>query len=189
MNIIEVNRDPSRRDLFWFAVMLFVFAAVLGGLVMFKGGEGLAGVSIILATAWLLSLFFNPAEKKTQLLGILLPSLCAAISWPVAKGIVGKAEMAITVSSIGTCAAVAAWVFPVFARKVYLGWMLAALPIGWSISHGLLAVLYYMIVTPIGLIMRIVGRDPMHRHIEKERDSYWVQRPSSIETSRYFRQY
>ena len=189
MDIIEVNREPSRRDLVWFAVMLLIFAAVLGALVRFKGGEGLAGVSIILAVAWLVSLIFNPADKKIQLLGILLPALCGAIGWPVAKALVGRMEMAITVFSIGSCAAAAALIFPAFARKVYVGWMLAALPIGWSISHALLAVLYYLVVTPTGLIMRIVGRDPLHRRIESERPSYWVRHPSSIETSRYFRQY
>ena len=189
MDMIEVNRDPSRRDLFWFAVMLFGFAALLGGLVMFKGGEGLAGVSIILATAWLVSLIFNPAEKRTQLLGVLLPALCAAIGWPVAKGLLGKSDMAITIFSIGTCASLAALIFPAFARKLYLGWMLAALPIGWSISHALLAVLYYMVVTPIALIMRMLGHDPLNRRIDKTRESYWAQHPSSIESSRYFRQY
>lgn len=81
--------------------------------------------------------------------------------------------------------------FPDFLRPIYLGWMVLAFPIGWCVSHLLMAMTFYLIVTPIGLIMRLVGYDPMHRHFDRSAATYWQRHdPSHREDlERYFRQY
>ncbi len=35
---------------------------------------------------------------------------------------------------------------------------------------------FYLIVTPTGLMLRILGRDYLSRKIDNETDSYWVSR-------------
>jgi hypothetical protein len=72
---------------------------------------------------------------------------------------------------------------------MYIGWMYLAFPIGWTVSHVLLAVTYYLVLTPIGLIMRAVGRDPMRRRLDPEAKSYWIEHRPDRDPSRYFRQY
>jgi hypothetical protein len=60
-------------------------------------------------------------------------------------------------------------------------------PIGWTISHVLMAD-YYLVVTPIGLIMRALKRDPMQRAFDRQAEA--VDRPPKDEnTGRYFRQF
>ena len=44
---------------------------------------------------------------------------------------------------------------------MFLGWMYAAFPIGWTISHLLLLAVYYFVLTPVGLALRLTGRDPV----------------------------
>ena len=39
------------------------------------------------------------------------------------------------------------------------GWMYAFLPLGMVMSFLLLAVIYFLVFTPLGLVMRLVGRD------------------------------
>jgi hypothetical protein len=78
--------------------------------------------------------------------------------------------------------------FPGIMRPIYVGWMMAAFPIGWTISHLLLGAIFYGVVTPIGLALRIFGHDPMHRTFDPEKDSYWVEHEPA-ETARYFRTY
>ena len=48
---------------------------------------------------------------------------------------------------------------------------------------------YYLVLTPIGLIRRISGRDPLHRRFDRDADSYWIARKPASDTKRYFRQY
>lgn len=100
------------------------------------------------------------------------PALVSQILWGVAPlvGIVGL-------------------VFPTLVRPVYVVMMAITLPIGMVVSTVLMIVIYYLVLTPIGILMRIFGYDPMHRRFDPTAKTYWIERPSKIESSRYFRQY
>lgn len=53
-------------------------------------------------------------------------------------------------------------------------WMAFAVIMGWIMTRVILTILYYLIVTPIGLLARIVGKDFLERKIRKDQASYWV---------------
>ncbi|MBW3543785.1 MAG: hypothetical protein KY476_26350 [Planctomycetes bacterium] len=80
-------------------------------------------------------------------------------------------------------------VAPAFMRYVYLGWMCALYPVAWVVSHVVLAAIYFLVLTPIGLAMKLFGRDPMQRSFDPAASTYWKPRPPQTETSRYFRQF
>ena len=67
-------------------------------------------------------------------------------------------------------------VSPGLLRIVYLGMIYATLPIGIVVSYVILAATYYLVLTPIGLVMRLCGYDPMHRRFDRKAESYWVPR-------------
>ncbi|MDH3719217.1 MAG: SxtJ family membrane protein [Planctomycetota bacterium] len=81
------------------------------------------------------------------------------------------------------------YVIPAVRRPVYLGWMYAVMPIGWVISHVLLTGIYLLLITPIGLLMRLVGYDPMKRRFDRSAETYWVTREPTPDMNRYFKQY
>ena len=83
----------------------------------------------------------------------------------------------------------ALYLFPSLQRPLYRGWMFSVMPIGWIVSHLLLSVIYYLLLTPIGLIMKAVGYDPMRRKLEPNQETYWVNRQKSEDPQRYFKQY
>jgi hypothetical protein len=56
-------------------------------------------------------------------------------------------------------------------------WMALALGIGWWVSRLLLLLSFVLLVTPLALIMRLVGRDPMARKWDPEATTYWIERP------------
>jgi len=89
---------------------------------------------------------------------------------------------ALTVSVVG-------FLFPKLMRWVYLGMSYLAFPIGWVVSHVLLALIFYWVVTPIAFILRILGRDPLERSMDPSRSSYWVRCQQADTPSRYFRQF
>ena len=74
-------------------------------------------------------------------------------------------------------------------RLIYLLWMALALPIGWTISHLVLLMLYYLVLTPVGFVLRLVGYDPLDRSFDKAAKSYWVPHSQTTEMSQYFKQY
>lgn len=78
---------------------------------------------------------------------------------------------------------------PQVLRLPFLAWMLAAFPIGWVMSHVLLGIVYYGVVTPIGLVLRLRGRDVLQLKPRADVSTYWIVRPKTSETSRYFRQF
>jgi len=82
------------------------------------------------------------------------------------------------------------WLAPVFMRLVFLGMSYAAWPIGFVVSHVVLALVYYFVMTPIGLVMRLFGYDPMTRRRESAGGSFWVDRSGKDRgPESYFRQF
>jgi hypothetical protein len=61
-------------------------------------------------------------------------------------------------------------------------------PLAWAVSHLVLAIVYYVIITPIALTMRLFGRDKLERRFDAAADSYWIAHPPHKSTARYFRQ-
>ena len=81
------------------------------------------------------------------------------------------------------------WFVPAFMRLVFVGMSYAAFPIGFVVSHVVLALVYFLILTPIGLVMRLVGHDPMTRDFDADAPTYWLERPPHPDAKQYFRQY
>ena len=88
----------------------------------------------------------------------------------------------------GTLVAVYA-LAPPARRLIYLGWMYAAFPIGWTVAHIFLAAIYYLVFAPIGLLLRLVKGDPLERGLDRSVPTYWAKRPPTGDMRRYFRQF
>ena len=66
-----------------------------------------------------------------------------------------------------------------FARSwVYRALLLVAFPIGFVVSWLLLALIYYLMFTPVALWFRLIGRDKMHRRPDPAAQTYWRERTS-----------
>lgn len=72
---------------------------------------------------------------------------------------------------------------------IYLAWMYAVYPIGWVVSHVLMGAIYFLLVTPTGVVMRLLGFDPLKRDLEPDAPTYWVDLPEETDRSRYFSQF
>ena len=138
MAIIEINKNPSRKDIAVFGLLLGLFTVLVGLLAHFHWQTPAAARMIWLVGGGLTALY------------LALPPL---------------------------------------RRPIFLGWIYATFPIGWTISHLLMAIIYYGVLTPIGLVLRLCGKDPIEKEIDSERSSYWVEHPTRIDASRYFRQF
>jgi hypothetical protein len=83
----------------------------------------------------------------------------------------------------------AGWVCPPLMRAVYLTVAYATLPIGLAVTFVVMAAVYYLVLTPLGRVLRACGHDAMHRRFEPGAESYWADRPEQPAVERYFRQF
>ncbi len=79
--------------------------------------------------------------------------------------------------------------FPVALRPLYVLLTAISLPIGFVVSHVLMAIVFYGLLTPIALFFRVTGRDALQRRLEPSAKSYWQPRQIIQDRARYFKQF
>ena len=70
---------------------------------------------------------------------------------------------------------------PKYRSLIYRLWVGLFYPIGWIVSHLVMTLLYYVVFTPVGLLMRATGHDPLTRSFDSGMKSYWFERDESCE--------
>jgi hypothetical protein len=133
----------------------------------------------------LLQLNLKPSARDLRwFAGVGFPLFWSAVGWMLFRHghvIIGAAVW-IGAGMLGA-AGVAR---PSVIRPVYFAMMRAAFPSGWVLSYLVLILAFFLILTPIGWLMRLF-HDPMQRSFERRLKSYWVPWESSDSES-YFRQ-
>ncbi len=136
----------------------------------------------------MIELKLDPSKRDLNMFGLMLVGFVALLGgliWWKFESL----RAAQYVWGVGGVLAVVYFLAPPLRLPIYKGWMYAAFPIGWTISHIVMAATFYLVITPIGLIMRLVGRDPMHRKPDPSLTSYWTTYPQARDPKRYFRQF
>ena len=98
-------------------------------------------------------------------------------------------EAAVGIWAVALAVFLVGLIRPGAIRLVYLGMIYLAFPIGWVVSHVLLALVLYLLFTPIGWLLRLSGRDPLEREFDPGADSYWTVHEQPASMDRYFRQF
>jgi hypothetical protein len=82
---------------------------------------------------------------------------------------------------------VAGIVDPPAIRPIFVGLILLTYPIGWVVSHVLLGGIFYLLVTPIGLVLRMTGHDPLQLK-PPTGNSLWKSPVGKTDSASYLRQ-
>tara|TARA_B110000914_G_C15231224_1_gene339712 strand:+ start:208 stop:621 length:414 start_codon:yes stop_codon:yes gene_type:complete len=62
---------------------------------------------------------------------------------------------------------------PIILKPFYLVWMNFAVVLGWLMTRLILGLLFYVIVSPIGLISRLFGKEFLELKNSSLNSSYW----------------
>ena len=85
---------------------------------------------------------------------------------------------------------ISAVVSPVILKPVYIIWMRFAFILSWINTRLLLLLIFYLVFTPISLILKLLGKDMLERKIDKQSASYWHHRESAVTAAKdYERQF
>jgi hypothetical protein len=123
-------------------------------------------------------------QKLRQFAGLCLLVFGGLALWRASHGQMGvetsiMAGLGVGIGGLGLLR-------PAAVRFIYTGWMIAAFPIGWTISKVVLGVLFVIVFTPIAIVFRLIGRDAL-RLRRGSGQSYWTTKPqASVES--FFRQ-
>ena len=72
------------------------------------------------------------------------------------------------------------FILPILLKPIYFVWMIFAAILGWVMTRVISSLVFYLIMTTIGLITRIIGEDFLSlKNISS--NSYWNNRDSSTE--------
>ena len=69
-------------------------------------------------------------------------------------------------------------VLPLLLKPVHKIWMFIAMAISWLLTMLTLSVLFYLVITPIALLIKISGKDFLNRKFSGSTASYWIPKES-----------
>jgi hypothetical protein len=71
-------------------------------------------------------------------------------------------------------------ILPAALKYVYKAWMSLAVVMGFIMTRVIMVIIFYLLVTPIGLIASITGKKFLDMKIDQNAKSYWLARDKSL---------
>ena len=68
-------------------------------------------------------------------------------------------------------------------------WMLLSIIIGWLVLRILLTLTYIVLICPLGIIFRVLGKDSMMRKLDPNATTYWISKVENRDESRYLKKF
>ena len=68
--------------------------------------------------------------------------------------------------------------FPRALKHFYVAWMSFAIVLGLIVSTVILTLFFILVITPIGLAARLLGKDFLRLKLEPRGSTYWISRKS-----------
>jgi hypothetical protein len=90
---------------------------------------------------------------------------------------------------IGLLLGLVLWLVPAVAHPFYLVWHFVACCMGFVIGNMLLIAFYYLVITPIGLCLRGLGKLSLQKSFNKNAPTYWRDVEKKVDLQRYYRQF
>jgi hypothetical protein len=75
-----------------------------------------------------------------------------------------------------------------FLKLLYRYWMIFAKALGWVNSRIILTVFYFVIFSPLSLIMRLFGKDFLAANYDNP-ESYWLPKEKILDKNQYLKPY
>ncbi len=130
----------------------------------------------------------DPGRRELAVFAAVLPATFALLGFIVSHRL-GFAGARNGVWAAGAVFTAAYFAVPRLRRPLYVGMSAAFYPIGWLVSRVILLTVFVFTVTPMAMLLRVLGRDPLQRRFDPSAPSYWVPRRPAGNVRRYFQQF
>jgi hypothetical protein len=129
-----------------------------------------------------------PDKKELRTFGISLGVVC--LVWAGVLWWRGHGAAVPWLLGASPCLILLALAAPIALRPIHWVWMPVARAIARAMTWLLLTLAFYLVFAPFGIVMRMLGKDPLHRRFEPEAATYWEARNDGpFDADRLTRQY
>ena len=132
---------------------------------------------------------WHPKRKQLQNFGkiALIATAVIALLLYLLKGV--AIQWALIIFAVGLIIFLSSIISLRLTRAIYVVLTAVTFPIGLAVSFTLLAIFYFLLLAPLGLIFRLMGRDALCRKFDATAESYWLSRQEPESPEQYFRQF
>jgi cell division protein FtsW (lipid II flippase) len=128
---------------------------------------------------------WDPPEKQLRQFGFLSVVAFPFLTWMWTRSF-GTAFVVAAV--VGLMFAVAAAYHPKSLRWIFIGLCAVFWPIGVVVGEVLFGLVFFLVITPVALWFKIIGRDALKLKIDRQAETYWEPRKQASGPESYFRQ-
>ncbi len=136
---------------------------------------------------------WNPdlAARRTFAVSLIIgfPAIAAVLALIGRVKTHGSSASFLWLGLIGLGVGTLFWVLPQISKPFYVAWYFVACCIGMVMSNLLLAAFFYLAITPVALLLRTSGRQPLRKGFDRATSTYWSDAEKDMKASRYFRQF
>jgi len=132
------------------------------------------------------------AERRKFARSLVIGFPCIAMVLIVASWLktgAWKIQPALIIGGTGLAIGLVLLALPGIARPFYVVWYGVACAIGLVVGNILLAVVFYILITGVGIAMRLVGRCSISTRMDKQAATYWKDAKPVTDPQRYYRQF
>ncbi len=117
------------------------------------------------------SKFNNRKEWRDFAVGLsIILSVIAAIQWYIDSNV--YQYFALTAIIILLCGLTV----PIIIKPLFIGFSYLGFILGWVMTRIILIILFCLVFTPIGLVMRLFGKKLLDTTFDRKQKSYWIDR-------------
>jgi hypothetical protein len=113
----------------------------------------------------------NALRSFGRVVGAVLVGIAVFIAWR--RGWAPNVGAAV-LAGLGTTLLVLGQLAPAVLKPVHRVWMALALVLGFVMTRVILTLVFFLVITPTGLVFRLLRKDPLHRHPDPARPTYWI---------------
>jgi len=137
----------------------------------------------------LIEIDWSPKSRQLRNFGKIALAATAVISvlLYLLKGV--AIQWVLIIFAVGFIIFIISMISLKLTKMIYLGMILLTMPIGWVVSFILMAAFYFLLLAPLGLVFRLIGRDPLYRRFDPAAKSYWLSRRPPKGPEQYFHQF
>ena len=134
----------------------------------------------------------DTAARRTFAKSLVIGFPCLAVVLLLIGIFTGKGwnvGLALKLGGLGAGFGVLFYALPVIARPFYVVWYALACCIGLIVGNVVLALIFHVLVTGIGLVKRYFGRQAIRKTPDRLAKTYWLDAPTTSDLKRYFSQF
>lgn len=137
---------------------------------------------------------WNPSlrERRKFALSLVIGFPCIAVVvllLGLLRGHGWNLPLAAVIGGGGVATGLLLWALPWIARPFYVVWYFAACCVGLVVANLVLAIVFFVLVSGLGLLMRALGRRPIRKTFDKRTATYWQDAEPVDDPKRYYRQF